>query len=88
MPKPTPITTPTPTPTHVPRELYTIPETMRAMHVSRDTVYKLMDAGELPTVYIGRARRIRHADIVAYIDAHVDGNGKPARARARKRRAG
>lgn len=84
MPKPTPLAPPTPT--HVPRELYTIPETMRALSVSRDTVYKLIDAAELPTVKIGRAVRIPHAAIVALVDARTStGNGRTPRARARKR---
>jgi excisionase family DNA binding protein len=69
----------------VPRELYTIAETCRALHVSHMTIHERIKAGELPVVRIGRVVRIRHTDIEAFIEAHLDGAGAPPRQRkARK----
>lgn len=36
--------------------------------VSRATIYNLMNAGEIPSVKIGRCRRIRHEALIAYLD--------------------
>jgi excisionase family DNA binding protein len=35
--------------------------------VSRSTLYRLLDAGELPSVTVGRSRRITRASLVAYV---------------------
>lgn len=49
-------------------QLLTIAETAERLRVHRDTVSKLLDAGELPTTRVGRQRRVRVVDLVAYLD--------------------
>jgi len=36
------------------------------LRMSRTHIYKLLDSGELPSVQVGRDRRIRVADVVAF----------------------
>ncbi len=46
--------------------LLTIAEFQRTFNVSRSTVYRLRDRGELSFVHIGRAVRIRREDAEAW----------------------
>jgi excisionase family DNA binding protein len=39
------------------------------MRVSKMTVYRLIRAGKLPAVRIGRAFRVREEDVESYLDA-------------------
>jgi excisionase family DNA binding protein len=39
------------------------------MRVSKMTVYRLIRAGKIPAVRIGRAFRVREDDVEAYLDA-------------------
>ncbi|HKE76482.1 MAG TPA: helix-turn-helix domain-containing protein [Acidimicrobiales bacterium] len=71
-------------PAEAPRELYTIPEACQALSVSHMTLYKYIDAGEIPVVRFGRNVRIRRGDLEAFIEAHVDADGKAPRQRRRK----
>jgi excisionase family DNA binding protein len=43
--------------------LLTIPQVCNALAVSRDAVYELLRSGRLPSVNLGRSRRIRLADL-------------------------
>ena len=43
-------------------------EAASMLSVARSTVYVLMASGELPSVKIGTARRLRVADIEAYVE--------------------
>lgn len=43
-------------------------EAARRLGVSRRTVQRLVASGELPTVELGGACRVRTADLVAYVD--------------------
>lgn len=43
--------------------LFTVPDVARILSLSRATVYKLIYSGELPTVRIGRSRRIAAEDL-------------------------
>lgn len=43
----------------------------KRLDVSRTTVYKLMETGELRSIKIGRARRIPEAAIVEFIESQV-----------------
>lgn len=45
---------------------YTVAETAKILHVSKDFVYELVRTGELPHVSIGQTR-IRHDALVQYI---------------------
>lgn len=38
--------------------LVNVPEAARFLHLSRSTIYSLMEAGKLPYIRIGRSRRI------------------------------
>ena len=51
-----------------PLETLTIPESAALLHVSRPTVTKYIKNGELPSVLIGRCRRIRRTDLEAFIE--------------------
>ncbi|WP_239340636.1 helix-turn-helix domain-containing protein [Frankia sp. CiP3] len=48
--------------------LLTATEAADLLGVSRTTVYELLNAGQLESVRIGRARRIPRAALVAYVD--------------------
>ncbi|WP_239346162.1 helix-turn-helix domain-containing protein [Frankia sp. Cj5] len=48
--------------------LLTTTEAADLLGVSRTTVYELLNAGQLESVRIGRARRIPRAALVAYVD--------------------
>lgn len=41
------------------------------MRVSTMTVYRLINAGELPAIRVGRHFRIRASDLGEYLDARV-----------------
>ena len=40
------------------------------LKISRSSAYRLVDSGELKSVSIGRFRRVRVADMEAFLDAH------------------
>lgn len=48
--------------------LVTVPEAAAALRVNRSTIYALVTAGELTLLHLGRASRIRTAELVAYVD--------------------
>jgi excisionase family DNA binding protein len=47
--------------------LYTVPEVGCVLAISRTKVYELLESGSLPSVYIGRSRRIRVSDVQAFV---------------------
>ena len=49
----------------------TVAEVAAVMRVSKMTVYRLVKAGELPAIRVGKHLRIRTADLAAYLDARV-----------------
>ncbi len=56
--------------------LLTVAEVAATMRVSNMTVYRLIKAGDLPAVRVGRNFRIREADVGRYLSAravHVEG---------------
>jgi excisionase family DNA binding protein len=62
--------------------LYTIREAAEALRVSRATVYRMTQAGELPTVHIGTAVRIPAAALARYVEdrtagGNANGAGSP-----------
>lgn len=61
--------------------LLRIPEVAARLSLSRTTVYELMTRGELPSVAVGgtRTRRIREADLDAWIQAQTDGTAPTVR---------
>ncbi|MFG2992783.1 helix-turn-helix domain-containing protein [Streptomyces sp. NPDC048257] len=48
------------------RVLYKVEAAAELLSLGRSTVYELMATGELPFVKLGRARRIRRADLDAF----------------------
>lgn len=60
--------------------LLTVQEVADAMRVSRMTVYRLIKAGEMPAIRVGRHFRIRGADLEHYFDAQTVGGGETWRA--------
>lgn len=48
--------------------LLSIPEAGRMLGISRSKCYDLLRSGHLPSVYIGRSRRIRIKDLEHFID--------------------
>jgi excisionase family DNA binding protein len=51
--------------------LLTVDEAARMLRCGRTTVYQLIRTGELTTVKIGALRRVRLADVEAYVDRKV-----------------
>jgi excisionase family DNA binding protein len=47
----------------------TVNEVAQLMRVSKMTVYRLINQGELPAVRIGRGYRIREEDVHRYLDS-------------------
>lgn len=55
--------------------LLTVAEVADHMRVSNMTVYRLIKAGTLPAIRVGKNYRIRSSDLAAYLDssiAHID----------------
>jgi excisionase family DNA binding protein len=48
-------------------ELLTTVETAQALRISRSTVYKLIERGELKSVHLGSRRLIRRSDLESFI---------------------
>jgi excisionase family DNA binding protein len=55
-----------------PRLLLTVSEAAAALCISRSSIYRLFDAGELAWVQIGAARRVTAAEIHRFIAAHTE----------------
>jgi excisionase family DNA binding protein len=54
----------------VPRMLMSVAEVAAELGCGRDTVYRLMTSGSLPSVIVGgRLRRVRREDLRAYVDS-------------------
>jgi excisionase family DNA binding protein len=47
--------------------LLTVEETAAQLRIARRRVFEMIRDGSLPSVKIGRSRRIRNADLVAYV---------------------
>lgn len=51
--------------------LFSVSDVARHLAVSRSKVYKLMDAGLLPFVKLGKSRRVRWCHIVELIERNT-----------------
>ncbi len=49
--------------------LLTVQEVMARLKCSRDTAYKLMREGKLRSFNLGRRRRVREGDFLAFVEA-------------------
>lgn len=54
------------------RRLLTIREAADSLCISRSSVYRLFDAGQLAWVQIGSSRRVTSAEIERFIAAHTE----------------
>jgi excisionase family DNA binding protein len=52
----------------VQRLLLTLPEAGRVLAISRSKMYDLLNSGHLPSVHIGRSRRVRVIDIQNFVN--------------------
>jgi excisionase family DNA binding protein len=52
--------------------LLTIAETAAALWISRSSIYRLFDAGQLAWVQIGASRRVTSTEIERFIAAHTE----------------
>lgn len=50
------------------KALHTVEETASALAIGRTVVYQLISSGELESVKIGRARRVVHSSIEAFVE--------------------
>lgn len=49
-------------------KLLTVAEVSRALRVSKMTIYRLIDSGELPAIRVGRSFRVPESAYRAYLD--------------------
>ncbi len=54
-----------------PARLLTVTEVAQALRVSNMTVYRLVSAGELPALRVGRSVRLRAADVESYLSGRL-----------------
>jgi excisionase family DNA binding protein len=52
--------------------LLTIAEAADALRISRSSIYRLFDAGQLAWVQIGASRRVTSTEIERFIAAHTE----------------
>jgi len=50
-------------------------ELVRELSLGRTTVYALLSSGELPSLKIGRLRRVRRSDLIDFIEARREKTG-------------
>ena len=62
-----------------PPRLLSVPEACAFLRVSRTVMYALMQRGELPSLTIGRSRRIRLDALVAFVE-RLSGTLRPDQA--------
>lgn len=55
-----------------PTLLLTVEQAAAELHIARRRVFELIRDGQLPSVLIGRSRRIRTTDLAAYVDRLTD----------------
>lgn len=54
-------------PSQTSETLLKAPEIARILNISRSMAYRLMQQGEIRTIHIGSARRVRYNDLQEYI---------------------
>jgi excisionase family DNA binding protein len=53
--------------------LLTVEQTAAELHIARRRVFELIRNGQLPSVKIGKSRRVRSADLANYVAQLSDG---------------
>ena len=51
--------------------LLTVPELATVLRVGRNTAYRLIDAGTIPAIKIGRQIRVYREDVIRYVSGCV-----------------
>lgn len=51
--------------------LLNVSQVAHQLHISRSFAYLLMQSGAIPTVHLGKSRRVRHEDLEKYIIRNV-----------------
>ncbi|MGO9034806.1 helix-turn-helix domain-containing protein [Mycobacterium sp.] len=51
-------------------QLLTVKDVINALRISRSSVYRLFDSGELPWIQIGSSRRVRPEDLAQFVEQH------------------
>ena len=59
---------PTAVPEYKPRPAYTLREVMGILRVSRGTVYRLLNDGELKSKKVGGRRLVPHSEIIRFLE--------------------
>ena len=54
-----------------PEKLLKATDVASILNISRAMAYRLMQQGEIPSVCIGSARRVRREDLVKYIEKNI-----------------
>jgi excisionase family DNA binding protein len=54
-----------------PERLLTAFDVAYRLHLSRSCTYDLMQSGAIPTVHIGKSRRVRLQDLENYIEKNI-----------------
>jgi excisionase family DNA binding protein len=54
------------------KRLLSAEELARELGVGRTTAYALLWSGQIPSMKIGRLRKVRREDVQAFIDAHTE----------------
>jgi excisionase family DNA binding protein len=54
------------------KRLLSADELARELGVGRTTAYALLWSGQIPSMKIGRLRKVRREDVQAFIDAHTE----------------
>ena len=57
-------------------DLLGINDITKLLGIGRNTAYKLINSGELPSIRLGRKRRVRLSDINEYINDKFDSQKK------------
>lgn len=55
----------------IPERLLTASEVAYRLHLSRSHTYSLMQSGSIPTIHIGKSRRVRLQDLKRYIEKNI-----------------
>jgi excisionase family DNA binding protein len=58
--------------------LLTVQQVIERLHLSRSSVYELISSGEIPSLKIGRARRVSEDDLDRFIAERIAGSGDAA----------
>ncbi len=56
---------------NIPEPLLTAADVSYRLRLSRSCTYSLMQSGVIPTVHIGKSRRVRLQDLEAYIERNI-----------------